>query len=286
MEEMGRVAVFVDAGYVFAQGMACLYGTPTPRTECQLNITRFMAGLRTVVSTSSEIPKNTTFLRVYWYDGMVGPTKTASQQAIAMTPNITLRLGTVNSHGVQKGVDSLLLVDLLNLVQHNAITDAVIMTGDADMLSGISAAKDAGVRVHLLAMPTHSYGASCSPLLVEESDSLIIFPQRTIAQSLSHVIPTDDATNSCDLVDLEHAEDLLGESVFDRAVDTFIATVESEGLGLKALAGELPDSPGFTNHRRLLLGISRSTFGRDLSADEISALYQRLTERTGLLQSV
>ena len=61
-----------------------------------------------------------------------------------------LRLGQLNSEGQQKGVDSLIVTDLIELARNKAISDAVVLTGDEDIRVGVQIAQSLGVRVHLL----------------------------------------------------------------------------------------------------------------------------------------
>ena len=77
------------------------------------------------------------FLRVYWYDGVIGyKGPTLQQTDLAHLDNVKLRLGFVNSFGEQKGVDSLIVTDLIELVRNHAISDAVLLSGDEDIRIG------------------------------------------------------------------------------------------------------------------------------------------------------
>ena len=61
-----------------------------------------------------------------------------------------LRLGIVNLAGQQKGVDSLIVTDLVELARNHAITDAILLSGDEDLRIGVQIAQSFGVRVHLI----------------------------------------------------------------------------------------------------------------------------------------
>lgn len=103
---MDRVAVFVDAGYLFAQGSALLAGEKLPRSEILLDHEAATKALATFASKVAGTP----LLRVYWYDGTsTGPT--AQHLTLAHLDNVKVRLGFVNSVGQQKGVDSLIVTD-------------------------------------------------------------------------------------------------------------------------------------------------------------------------------
>src|SRR5271169_5902877 len=61
-------------------------------------------------------------LRVYWYDGTsTGPT--AQHLTLAHLQDVKVRLGFVNSVGEQKGVDSLIVTDMITLARNRAISD-------------------------------------------------------------------------------------------------------------------------------------------------------------------
>ena len=62
---MDRVAVFVDAGYLFAQGSVELCGAKLTRGEILLDHHAVTAKLQTFAETVSKLP----LLRIYWYDG-------------------------------------------------------------------------------------------------------------------------------------------------------------------------------------------------------------------------
>ena len=65
---MGRVAVFVDAGYFFAQGSKELFGRNSFRGQLRLESSA-------VISKLKEFAEGTTglnLLRIYWYDGTTG----------------------------------------------------------------------------------------------------------------------------------------------------------------------------------------------------------------------
>lgn len=79
--------------------------------------------------------------------------------------------------GQQKGVDGLLMADLIALSQNKAISSAVIISGDADLVPGISAAQMLGVRIHRLEI---SGQEASSPTLCEEVDRNSEWPRNDI----------------------------------------------------------------------------------------------------------
>jgi uncharacterized LabA/DUF88 family protein len=134
----------VDAGYLFASGGKLLTGARQQRSQLHLDHERVLELLAQKLNELSGLP----LLRVYWYDGASsGPNP--AQVALAYRPNVKLRLGLVD-HGEQQGVDQLILEDLQTLAQNRAMVDALLLSGDADLLPAVEQAQAIGVRVHLL----------------------------------------------------------------------------------------------------------------------------------------
>jgi len=119
---MKRHAIFVDAGYVFAQGSVSLLGKNSNRTQLQLDEAEFVRQVRFLALKQSD---GVQLLRVYWYDGARnGPT--VDHLALANMQDVKLRLGSINSVGEQKEVDSLLVTDLIDLARNQSICDATL----------------------------------------------------------------------------------------------------------------------------------------------------------------
>jgi hypothetical protein len=75
----------------------------------------------------------------------------------------------VNSVGEQKGVDSLIVTDMIALARNHAMSEAVLLSGDEDLRVGVQQAQEFGVRVHLLGIrPSRG---SQSLFLLQEADS-------------------------------------------------------------------------------------------------------------------
>ena len=142
---MDRVAVFVDAGYLFAQGSCLLTGKKAQRGEITVDLDKMLSLLEEFACRITKVP----LLRIYWYDGTsTGPTP--QHVALAFKPRVKVRLGFVNTAGQQKGVDSLIVTDLITLARNRSMCDAVLLSGDEDIRVGVQQAQEFGVRVHLL----------------------------------------------------------------------------------------------------------------------------------------
>ncbi len=183
---MKRTAIFVDAGYLYAQGSACLQGSKAKRENLQLAHDVFVAKL---IHLAQMIQPQAPLLRIYWYDGTSrGPTQ--DHRTLADLDNLKLRLGFINSVGQQKGVDSLLVTDLVELSRNSAICDALLLGGDEDLLIGVQIAQSFGVRVHLIGIEPSR--GSQSLQLRQEADTKHEFSSTevgTFLQMISSALP-------------------------------------------------------------------------------------------------
>src|SRR5665213_2998834 len=178
---MTRIAICVDAGYLFAQGSVALTGTKQQRTLLVLDPPKAIDELMAIARAKAP---DATLLRIYWYDGSQaykGPT--LEQGQLAHLDNVKVRLGFINSAGQQKGVDSLIVTDLIELARLGAICDAVLLSGDEDVRVGVQIAQNYGVRIHLLGI-TPSRGSQ-SKALLQEADTTTEWGKVTVAKFLS-----------------------------------------------------------------------------------------------------
>lgn len=176
---MTRVAVFVDAGYLLAQGSVALAGEKRPRSSLALDAPAVLAELAAVAERKAP---GAPLLRIYWYDG-TSPTKdlTLEQEQLAHLDNVKLRFGYINKDGQQKGVDSLIITDLIELARLSAVCDAVLLSGDEDVRVGVQIAQNYGVRVHLLGIiPARG---SQSKGLLQEADTTMEWDKATVERS-------------------------------------------------------------------------------------------------------
>ena len=162
---MSRVAIFVDAGYLFARSSVVLTGVAVSRTSIDLHQSATISKLR---ATATVTAAGASLLRIYWYDGMLPEGPSAQQRALAYADNVKLRLGVVNTFGQQKGVDSLIVTDLVELARNHAIS-TLLLSGDEDMRIGVQIAQSYGVRVHLIGIGAGQ--ESQSRTLMQEADT-------------------------------------------------------------------------------------------------------------------
>ncbi|MFZ0666139.1 MAG: NYN domain-containing protein [Acidimicrobiales bacterium] len=169
---MGSLSVFVDAGYLFKQGSGAVLKAKLGRHEIALDAHKFIDAL--VAWGCERYPKDE-LLRTYWYDGARHGVPTPDQLHVAALPFVKLRLGRINSSGQQKGVDTLIVRDLMVLSQERSIQRAIVLSGDEDLREGIDYAQDRGVRVAVVGIDANG-DRSQSVELVREADESLVLP--------------------------------------------------------------------------------------------------------------
>ncbi|NNN09996.1 MAG: NYN domain-containing protein [Acidimicrobiaceae bacterium] len=186
-----NLAIFVDAGYLFKQGAEAAYGTALKRHEVSLDAKQFVDRLSAYAM--DQFPDDE-LLRTYWYDGAKNGLPSAEQLSIAALRYVKFRRGRINSAGQQKGVDTLIVRDLMVLSQERSIQRAVVLSGDEDLREGIEYAQDRGVRVAVLGIDAVR-GASQSQELVREADQVLTLPPEILQAALVRVVVAPEATN-------------------------------------------------------------------------------------------
>ena len=163
---LSRYAIMVDVGYIYASAGELLFGAAS-RREYKVDADKL---IQTLTRHADDMVRGE-LLRVYWYDAARDRVPTIDQRVIAQMPWVKLRLGNLNARGQQKGVDAQIRADMEALARHRAITDAVLIAGDEDMVPAVEAAQAFGVRVHLWGIEP-PYGTNQAERLVWESDTV------------------------------------------------------------------------------------------------------------------
>jgi uncharacterized LabA/DUF88 family protein len=163
---LSRYAIMVDVGYIYASAGELLFGAAS-RREYKVDADKLIQAL----TRHADDKVRGELLRVYWYDAARDRVPTIDQRVIAQMPWVKLRLGNLNARGQQKGVDAQIRADMEALARHRAITDAVLVAGDEDMVPAVEAAQAFGVRVHLWGIEP-PYGTNQAERLVWESDTV------------------------------------------------------------------------------------------------------------------
>jgi uncharacterized LabA/DUF88 family protein len=204
-----HVAAFVDAGYLRRGCERCL---GLPAGTARIDARALVEWLGDLAETLPALHGHR-MLRTYWYDGALAPGHPQYQRqqtyfgALADTPGRRLRLGhmqpraqawqpavraavlrcgvrpeeferhfTFRASHQQKGVDTLLVLDLVRLAQTNAYDTAVLVTGDRDLAEAVRAAQDHGRRVILV----HPARAGAATELRRLADQVVVVERAQI----------------------------------------------------------------------------------------------------------
>lgn len=173
---MDRCALFVDAGYVYAEGGRISVGS-TARSKFSFDYQSFV----TMIQSRATVLVGCPALRVYWYDGARNGVRTAEQLKIAEVPLVKLRLGRLNGKGQQKGVDALIYRDMITLAQNRAVSEMVLVSGDEDLHEGVTAVQDFGVRVTLVGIEPAKGEFNQSRDLVLDADQHFVLSRAELA---------------------------------------------------------------------------------------------------------
>jgi uncharacterized LabA/DUF88 family protein len=165
---LARYAVIVDVGYIYAAAGELLFNTSS-RREFRVDADKLIGAL----TRHADSLVRGELLRVYWYDAARDRVPTIDQRVIAQMAWVKLRLGNLNARGQQKGVDAQIRADMEALARHRAVTDAVLIAGDEDMVPAVEAAQAYGVRVHLWGVEP-PFGTNQAERLVWEADTVEI----------------------------------------------------------------------------------------------------------------
>ena len=263
-----RVAVFVDAGYLYAAGSKLLSGTNLPRKSTDLDIDLAIAVLR---DAATETLPDGSVLRIYWYDGVPRGGPTDKQERLAESNDVKVRLGTIGFTGKQKGVDSLMVTDLIELARNHAITDALLLSGDEDVRIGVQIAQSFGVRVHLLGIEPAADNQS--RLLRQEADTTIEWGAARLEGFLSVQPVTQPADPSPSPLS-------SATSDLDESAEVFVRSRPPDQLSL--IANLQPRDPIPSELDRELLAIAADQLGRYLEREE--TIYLRRHVKAACLQ--
>ncbi|HEX3126777.1 MAG TPA: NYN domain-containing protein [Thermoanaerobaculia bacterium] len=185
--------MFIDAGHLLAEGGKLCCGTLS-RRQVQCLHARLIDALTRFASDYCQLP----ILRVYWYDAAPDAIPTHDQLEIAELDRVKLRLGRL-SGGKQKGVDSLIVRDLMTLARERAIATAFLVGGDEDLREGVVAAQEFGVSVVVVGIPTTSWGNQARTLIREADEHRVLeagflapfFSRREEPTAIAPELPAD-----------------------------------------------------------------------------------------------
>jgi hypothetical protein len=160
-----RCALFVDAGYVLADGAMAVHGT-----RQRGSVSWDYAGLVKLLTGLSRDRTGLPVLRCYWYEAVEGR-RNAEHETLADLPGLKLRLGRIRP-GRREGVQAELHRDLGTLARNRAVSDAVIVSAEDDLAEIITEVQDLGMRVVIVHIPVDGSWTISGPLR-EECDDIV-----------------------------------------------------------------------------------------------------------------
>ncbi|GAB3278882.1 hypothetical protein GCM10027589_05130 [Actinocorallia lasiicapitis] len=163
---MERCALFVDAGYLLADGAMAVHGT-----RHRESVSWDYSGLLQLLGNLARERSGMNLLRCYWYEASVEGRRGPEHEALADLPGLKLRLGRSRASG-RGGVDTEMHRDLMTLARNKAVADAVIVSGDEDLATVIEDAQDLGLRVTVVHVAVDG-NWTISRVLRQECDDLI-----------------------------------------------------------------------------------------------------------------
>ncbi len=163
---MDRCALFVDAGYLLADGAMAVHGTRN-RDSVAWDYSGLVQFLNEVARDRTGLP----LLRCYWYEAIADDRRAQEQDSIADIPGIKFRAARIRP-GRREGVESYVQRDLTTLARTGVLCDAVLVSGDEDMASVVADVQDLGVRVTVVHISVEG-NWTISRALRRECDDLI-----------------------------------------------------------------------------------------------------------------
>jgi uncharacterized LabA/DUF88 family protein len=139
-----RCALFVDAGYVLADGAMAVHGTRR-RESVSWDYPGLLQQLAGLAMERSRLP----LLRCYWYDSTVEGRRSPDHDALADLPGVKLRLAKMRP-GRRESVEGEIHRDLTTLARNKAVSDAMVVSAEEDLAQVIADVQDLGMRVTLL----------------------------------------------------------------------------------------------------------------------------------------
>lgn len=137
--------LLVDAGYLIG-GLLTHVGT-----KHRADVAIDYSSVCDVLAELAEEQTGTPLLRQTWYDGARG-TAGPEHRELASQPGVHVALGWLtfaNGKPMQKGVDGLIVRDLVLAATRGRIDDVILLAGDADLVPGLAEAADSGLRTHV-----------------------------------------------------------------------------------------------------------------------------------------
>jgi uncharacterized LabA/DUF88 family protein len=270
-----KVAIFVDAGFLFAACYKARFKEEGERFTYALEDSDVLSALRSKAAALDG--GGGRLVRIYWYDAGVNYAPNPSHLRTWENDDVKMRLGVIRRNpetkaATQKGVDSLIVHDLTELARHHAIDIALLLSGDEDLLVAVTAAQSFGVRVHLLGIE----GAGIARRLKLEADAYHEWPQQDVAPWVIPLYETQRSTRQEPKASRTGdglRQQLATEVEMSSIVDEILRRFDLRPSGLWATIQDGNSVP--SNVYGLLMALVKAKLGSEQSgAERISVLQQ------------
>jgi hypothetical protein len=174
--------VFVDAGYLFSAGSDAVSGRVAKRRDVDLVDPGGLIDHLVESAVAIWDGEPLRLLRSYWYDGAIDGVPTPEQIAVGALPRVKLRLGRVSAGG-QKGVDGLIILDLITLARNRVADVAIVLSGDEDLRESAVHAQTFGLTLIVAGFPP-SPRQGQSQLLLREADHVVTISPEVVGRYL------------------------------------------------------------------------------------------------------
>ena len=220
---MDRCALFVDAGYVLADGAMAVHGT-----RQRDSVSWDYAGLVKLLTGVSRDRTGLPILRCYWYEATVEGRRNSEHNALADLPGVKLRMGRMRP-GRREGVEAEMHRDLTTLARNHAVSDAVIVSAEEDLAEVVAEVQDFGLRVIIVHIAADGNWTVSRPLRQECDDIVEV--------TAAHLRPFVDLISGAEPAD--HDDQYLNGSYQRRSISnghgTGLGAMTHQGLPAAAL---------------------------------------------------
>jgi NYN domain/GLTT repeat (6 copies) len=234
---LDRCALFVDAGYVLAEGALAVHGTRN-----RDSVSWDYAGLLKLLGGLSRDRTGLPLLRCYWYDTVAEGGRAAEHDTLADVPGVKLRLSKVRPSR-KEGVEAEIRKDLSALARNRGVSDAVLVSAEEDLGPVIAEIQDLGIRVVLLHINTDGNWAIARSLRQECDD--------IIDMSAAHLRPFVDLIPGAEPAGRDSQ---LTSSGYRELMSGTPASAHLQGAGQQAIAApaaQLYSSPVTPDYERV-----------------------------------
>lgn len=279
---MQNAVIFVDAGYLFSGGSDAAFGRVVARKRLELERPENLIATIFDETRSLWDGEPLRLLRTYWYDGALNGIPSPTQISIGELPKVKLRLGRISAGG-QKGVDGLIILDLITVARNRAADVAIVLSGDEDLRETALHAQSFGLTVVLVGFPP-SPRQRQSALLMREADHVVKLRADQVAPHLVQVTPEGERAAVAATVDApatEQPADQAGEEAQAPAEATLSHPDTAEvSESLESVCRSVITDPRFATSQDIVVTTSEG-LALSLSPRADRVLIARLSELTG-----